>query len=109
MILQKLIDEFKKIFKEKYSTDHTDVEAREAALTFFHNSDDYLEVFTSKDKKRPTFYWFGYKCFNHLNPKKTAGSIFIYLSKIPKKIIFLLDRGMTDLALMDSISTIYIF
>lgn len=31
MISQKLIDEFKQIFKEKYGVEYTDTEAREAA------------------------------------------------------------------------------
>ena len=38
-------------------------------LSFFHNSEEYLEEFTSKEQDRPCFYWFGDRYFNHVNPK----------------------------------------
>ena len=36
-------------------------------LTFFHNSDEYREEFTSQDNNRPSFYWFNDRYHNHLS------------------------------------------
>ncbi|NLH35660.1 MAG: hypothetical protein GX453_06520 [Lactococcus chungangensis] len=35
-------------------------------IAFFHNSDDYFEKFSSKDEKRPCFYWFSDSYFSHI-------------------------------------------
>src|SRR3989304_4031624 len=54
-------------------------------LSFFHNSDEYFEEFTSKDKDRPTFYWFGDRVFNHLNPPVNCYPYFCLFVKNPKE------------------------
>ncbi|MBI2085718.1 hypothetical protein HYT74_00085 [Candidatus Daviesbacteria bacterium] len=47
MLSQKLIDKFKKIFKEKYGVEYTAVEAREAA----NNLVGFFELLNKIDRK----------------------------------------------------------
>lgn len=53
-------------------------------ITFFHNSDNYIEKFTPKDEVRPSFYWFGDRYYNHYSIT-TRFKYFYLFVKNPKK------------------------
>lgn len=53
-------------------------------LTFFHNSDNYIEEFSPKDNVRPSFYWFGDRYFHHMGITYRYKYFYLFL-KNPKK------------------------
>jgi len=71
-------------FFKKILSSNTIHDKGEIFLT--HSSDEYREVFTSKDKIRPTFYWFTDRYFDHLaGCKYPAWDYFYVFIKNPKE------------------------
>jgi hypothetical protein len=50
-------------------------------LTFFHNTDEYREEFTSQDPRRPCFYWFSDRYFHF--PRYNCKYFYLFV-KTPK-------------------------
>jgi len=61
-------------------------------ITFFHNSDEYREAFTHRDKGRPCFYWFSDSWFCHIGFR----DYFYLFVKNPKTDSIKFETGWRD-------------
>ncbi len=53
-------------------------------ISFFHRSDSYIEEFNPKDDVKPSFYWFGDLCYDHISTTYRDKYFYLFV-KNPKK------------------------
>lgn len=62
-------------------------------ITFFHNSEDYIEVFNPKSDNRPTFYWFSDRYHSHIGVNVKHRYFYLFVKNPKQDNIELRTRG----------------
>lgn len=84
---EKLLRGLNKGMLKQYQQNHPELKEYNMSniyLTFFHNSDNYIEEFSPKDDVRPSFYWFGDRYYNHMGTTYRYKYFYLFV-KNPKK------------------------
>lgn len=84
---EKLLRGLNKGMLKQYQQNHPEVKEYNMSniyLTFFHNSDNYIEEFSPQDDVRPSFYWFGDRYSHHMGTTYRYKYFYLFV-KNPKK------------------------